>query len=206
MPDLPSFAAVIAIDCRAVAKLRLPWEIVTTTSVSRLYLCSQTTKLEVGLAIGQLIVCNRLDRGGNVSEVLNGIINSQQRLILPGGLQVSDGEIAIAPSCCCGLETWREWLDFRFTGGSPWLGHDPTPWVEKVNDDVIRVWADEDRHSLRIDFTRRLYKIGLAQVRQDLDDFLIIITDWAAGLGLAEPERLAAKFDRCFSISEDWRI
>lgn len=39
--------------------------------------------------------------------------------ILPGGLQAVDGDVVIEPSCCCGLEEWRDWLDLLEGGPSP---------------------------------------------------------------------------------------
>jgi hypothetical protein len=186
------------------------WEIETTLEpFSFLPLSSQTTDREVGLIISQLIKDNNLESNGNLVERLTEIINyksveDEDYMILAGGLQVNDGSNRIiTPSCCCGLETWRDWIEFLSTGESPWLGHDPNPWVEKVNDNLIRVWADEGG-GFFIDFDRSTFELKLSEVQQDLADFLVRIETWARKLGFDKPEELSAKFDRCFSISRKW--
>lgn len=60
---------------------------------------------------------------------------------LPGGLAASEGEVEIYPGCCCGLEEWTTWMKLIETGDTPWLGHDPWPWIEFVDGNVT-IWAD----------------------------------------------------------------
>ena len=38
---------------------------------------------------------------------------------IPGGIAAVDQGKLIGPSCCCGLETWREWLDVLNTRRTP---------------------------------------------------------------------------------------
>ena len=109
--------------------------------------------------------------------------------------------VSISPSCCCGLEDWREWLNFLSTGYSPFLGHQSdSPHLEKLDNRLIRV-VMEWKYT---DLDRQVFELKLAEVQQDLLDFLVRINSWAKGLGFAESEKLAAKFDRCFSISKEW--
>lgn len=63
-------------------------------------------------------------------------------MFVPGGLLARDTEtgVSIPPSCCCGLEDWREWVSVP-RGGQPWLGHSPTPWIEHL-DGAVRIWPD----------------------------------------------------------------
>jgi hypothetical protein len=63
------------------------------------------------------------------------------RRILPGGLSALRGDLRIDPSCCCGLETWRDWYALADTGTSPWLGHDPAPYAEREGE-IFTLWAD----------------------------------------------------------------
>ena len=113
--------------------LLFPWHIPNSNRFSLMPLSGNMTEAEVGLVFAQLVNYNHLPRGGNTKEILDSIINSS-RLTLPGGIQVREvfGKV-ISPGCCCGLEGWRDWLRFLETGTSPWLGHSPTPWIERVD-------------------------------------------------------------------------
>lgn len=65
-------------------------------------------------------------------------------LIMQGGLRIADRRTGavVVPGCCGGLEDWRDWLEI-LAGGSPWLGHDPSPKVE-IDGDRARVWQDSN--------------------------------------------------------------
>ncbi|MFE9207615.1 hypothetical protein [Micromonospora sp. NPDC007230] len=98
--------------------------------------------------------------------------------------------MAVVPGCCAGLEEWREWTQV-ISGGSPWLGHDPGPEAEVV-DDNLRVWQDggPNRHrgrwaGLHVDMPRSALPELLVRAQRDLAGFLTALTGWAerAGLG-----------------------
>jgi len=117
-----------------------PWAIANHKPFSPISLHGDMTHEEVGLIFSQLVNYNGLESQGNVNKVLHQVLESEA-LILPGGIQAKKGAAqVISPSCCCGLESWRDWWDFLKTGQSPWLGHDPSPWIE-IADGVIRVWS-----------------------------------------------------------------
>jgi hypothetical protein len=61
--------------------------------------------------------------------------------VTPGGLAAVDRLTTVLPSCCCGLESWRDWYRLLSEGQSPWLGHDPSPWVEMRGEEFL-VWPD----------------------------------------------------------------
>ena len=92
---------------------------------------------------------------------------------LSGGLAAIDGNIVIMPSCCCRIENWPEWKRLLDTGEQPWLGHDPSPWVE-IQDDNFLVWpnggmGEEIEASAKAPrFTRTQLKIALASVQEDI--------------------------------------
>jgi hypothetical protein len=81
-------------------------------------------------------------RSGEVLSPVE-LLRSRDRLVLPGGLLARAPPVPdIAPSCCCGLESWPEWRRIE-DGHSPWLGHDPAPGVEPYADGY-RLWPDGD--------------------------------------------------------------
>jgi hypothetical protein len=95
--------------------------------------------------------------------------------ILPGGIAVVSGELQILPGCCCGLESWREWLEVLKSGSCPWTGHDPAPLVECQQGHVL-VWndgglGDVPAGSVPVRFSRDEFAKSLAEVEEDLHAF-----------------------------------
>ena len=101
--------------------------------------------------------------------------------VLPGGLAVVTSDVEIMPSCCCGLEHWREWEQVLATGQSPWTGHDPAPLVERTRDGVL-VWSDGGmgpKPSERpIAFTTEEFSKALRDATNDLHEFLHPLQQW----------------------------
>lgn len=112
-------------------------------------------------------------------------------LIAPGGLRVRDTGtgLAVSPGCCCGLEQWPEWNQVA-SGQSPWLGHDPAPWVEHLGHQV-RVWPDggdvafPPAGTLPVEIPVSDLPGLVARAHQQLQDFLGLLQSWA--LPLAGP-------------------
>jgi hypothetical protein len=131
----------------------------------------------------------------------------EECLILCGGLLVEDTEtgVCIPPSCCCGLEDWRDWVSV-LDGGKPWLGHSPAPWVEHF-DDVVRIWSDggidEPAGAEREAITVPLDTVAaqLQVVYRDLTGFSDAVGRWARGTAPSVADDLVAKLDASFQIS-----
>ena len=196
----PCLHAVVEVLCYEGGDRSPPWPIALSNPPWLIRLSGKVTDREVGSVFAQLVNYNHLESNGDVKELLDQVIMTSS-LILPGGLQVSsDADKVINPSCCCGLEQWRDWLIFLKTGQSPWLGHDPKPWVEKVGN-LVRVWSDEGARAFHIDFEYSKFESQLSKVQQDLNAFLAHIESWAARVGFPEPSKLSSKFDECFAVS-----
>lgn len=140
------------------------------------------------------------------SEFTRRVINAEC-LIAPGGLRIRDttSGIAVDPGCCCGLENWRDWLDVAH-GGTPWLGHDPSPWIEQAGQTVL-IWPDGGERSatppgppIGIPAIELPELIGVAH--HQLRDFLGLIEPWAEALNLPRPQELVTALDRHFKITE----
>ena len=158
---------------------------------------------DIGLVFAQLVQYNRLELAGDIQEVLKRVLEANS-LVLPGGIQaICEGNKSIDPSCCCGLETWREWIDFLETGQSPWLGHDPSPWLD-VQGDLIRIWSDGGLESVSdafyIDVSKSHFKQALGLLERDLQAFLFGIDSWAQDVGFERSSDLSRKFNECFKI------
>src|SRR5262245_15783912 len=74
---------------------------------------------DVARVVAILATYNDVASFGSVESVARALERADD-LILPGGLMVRAGDLIISPSCCCGLETWREWYDVAPGGSSPW--------------------------------------------------------------------------------------
>lgn len=132
-----------------------------------------------------LLVAVRVSYGNSSSPPLSPAeIAVEGESVLPGGLLAIDGETRIYPSCCCGIEGWREWLDLLEGGPSPWLGHDPSPGVV-AEEGGFRVFPDgTDDGSLpgtegSIFFSRQEIEQALREVEIDLRGALEALERWA---------------------------
>lgn len=110
---------------------------------------------------------------------LNALL-AEERIVLPGGLQFSEGaQVKIYPSCCSGLENWREWLSVPNGNVFVWAGHDPTPQVELLATALGfgRMKKPMELHSLIWELTK--LRFLLEKVEADLTGFVIRLGKWA---------------------------
>ncbi|SDI74385.1 hypothetical protein SAMN05192558_12038 [Actinokineospora alba] len=171
-------------------------------------LSAEMTAAEIGVAVAALVpheVADDLPQ--DPVKLLRGIIGAQD-LIAPGGLRARDAGtgVSIAPSCCCGLETWRDWVSV-LDGGQPWLGHSPAPWVEHV-DDGVRIWSggglgDDDDAQPREQIAVPLDALSTALDRAHLNlfGFLSAVGRWAQALSPDTAGELEAKLDSSLQIT-----
>jgi hypothetical protein len=105
------------------------WPVATPPVGSLLPLSAQLTGPKVGTGMAVIAQASRAVPGSenDAVQILRNLANARG-LIAPGSLRARDTakDLEITPSCCCGLETWREWRGV-IDGGAVWLGHDPTP-------------------------------------------------------------------------------
>ena len=194
MSEFPCVLAVI--EAREV--LDMPWPVGDVPEFVTLN--GRLSAPEVGAVMSCLVRWNGL---GHESwpEVAEAVVSAES-LILPGGLQASDGVRTISPGCCCGLETWRDWLAFLHGGAGPWMGHSPdiiVTWAASV----ARVWAEspDGGQGITIEFERDRLAAELSRVERDLFSFLGRVGEWAAGIGWPDPAGLCAKLDRAFAFT-----
>jgi hypothetical protein len=121
--------------------------------------------------------------------------------VLPGGLAAVHDGLVIPPSCCCGLEGWRDWEALLEDGTSPWLGHDPSPWVELVDDSFV-VWADQRDATrpptARVLFTPHQLRAALLRANDDVSAFVSTLRAWLAERDPGRAGAIADKFYETF--------
>ncbi|QJX00278.1 hypothetical protein [Frigoriglobus tundricola] len=179
-----------------------PWLIADLEPLSFIRLSGGMTFTEVGSVMAHLVSYNSIEAEPTARGLLSGAV-AAEGLILPGGIQVSEGKRAISPRCCCGLEGWREWLAGMESTESPWMGHDPMPWIE-WDGDTVRVWSDSGPNTgaFAIEFERGRFAAELVRVEAELRAFLRRVAAWAQEVGFPDPTAVCRKLDACFHITE----
>jgi hypothetical protein len=185
------------------------WDVPPFKPFSWIRLSGEMTYPEIGLVFAQLVQYNKVDLSGESYTVLKQILETES-LVLPGGIQAVWADKVISPSCCCGLETWRDWQEFLKTGETPWLGHDPSPWLE-IRGDLIRIWSDGGlgesiKNAVYIEIERSAFRAGIQSAEKDLQAFLFCIGSWALEVGFEQSDELFQKFDQCFHIGRRYTV
>ena len=162
---------------------------------------------DIGSVMAQLAGYNQLLPFNAVAAGLDRLA-TERSLVLPGGLRATHGDRSITPSCCAGLEGWREWLYFLESGQSPWMGHSPDPWAEQ-DGGRVRLWsevwpADSDPPSTVTALEAPLpeFERELRRAADGLVGFLNRVESWATALGGTERGAAVARaFDENFNVT-----
>jgi hypothetical protein len=197
------------IDTATAAGFAL-WPAAAPAHASMLHVSANMSVQEVGAVMAALHPHGLEDAKDGPSEITSVLraIAETECLMVPGGLLARDTEtgVRIPPSCCCGLEDWREWVSVP-SGGQPWLGHSPAPWVEH-RDGTVRVWPDggmgEGRPAADRAITAPLNAVAtqLHTAHQDLRGFLDATSQWVQDLAPTVSSELVAKLDESFQITQ----
>jgi hypothetical protein len=122
--------------------------------------------------------------------------------VLPGGFAVVGSEHTVFPSCCCGLETWSEWLKVLKGGGTPWMGHDPSPLVEVLEGNVY-VWSDgalgnKPQAESPLVFTSQQFDHAVHKAAADIGGFMLPLNSWLKMHAARSAYAIAEKFKNTF--------
>ncbi len=156
---------------------------------------------EVGLALWTWASYGQTSIAAEPADAAAAII-LRADFIAPGGLAaIGEGTARIFPSCCCGIEEWREWQLLLEGGASPWLGHSPSPWVECVGA-AYRVWSDGGMGEepagplVHVDFSREELRAALEAAESDVRGFLRRVDVWAGHRAPDERDALVVALTR----------
>lgn len=157
------------------------------------------TEEEVALVVGTLSCYGRSEDGP--AQSAEALIRTFPE-VLPGGLAVVGSTQSVFPSCCCGLETWSEWLKVLYGGGSPWMGHDPAPLVE-VLDGHVYVWSDgamgnKPESESPLVFTSEQFDRAVQRAATDLAGFMLPLNSWLKVHAPRSARAIAQKFENAF--------
>lgn len=158
-----------------------PWPIAEIAPFTHLRVWSGMTEPEIGTALAALVDHNHLDEAP--PEDWFAALLECEEIAWPGGLRLSQGERTVRPGCCSGLEYASQWRRDLDAGTSPWMGHDPAPWIEFDQEArLVRQdgGLDRDRPQDPVDLrtTRTALDRALADAERDLRDFLDRARGW----------------------------
>ncbi|WP_406145395.1 hypothetical protein [Streptomyces anulatus] len=167
------------------------WPVVEGASSRFTELSGNLTSAEVGTALMLIARCNDIDPDPGTGDdrpprpadplasFLHGLLTFDD-LIASGGLRVVDTStgVTLLPGCCSGLEDWRGMYAVLDGTGSPFLGHDPDPVVDRSGESVRLVVDFERSDSPVIELSAVELRRLLDRVGRDLADFLALASDW----------------------------
>ena len=136
-------------------------------------------------------------------QIVRGLLAREEQ-ILPGGLMVIKGDYIIEPSCCCGLEDWREWYWALEGDGSPWLGHDPSPAAEPLPSGVLlHTDMDNEAEDETLPITYEELAAALEKAEETFNEFSLRLETWLTEISGTEGRALAVKICDWFRIGPD---
>ena len=163
----------------------IPWPVEPLAPRSWMTVHADCTDTQIGLFVAALASPIDVAPSGGRAEFVDALL-AEEVLVIGGGLRARDTSTGteVVPGCCSGLDDWREWTGV-LVGRSPWWGHDPSPEVEVVGDDVrCRQEGGPSRARWDVSFPRRELPSLLMGVQQDLVGFLGALGAWARRSGL----------------------
>jgi hypothetical protein len=199
-----SFTPVVM---RTIVETRPEWPVLGEEPPYLVRLTAEATDEEVGSLVWQLAQYNGIPVEDRMPADLIQAIATAPSIVLPGGVAVRDDTgREIVPGCCAGLEEWREWLAFELTGQTPWMGHEPDPWLEHAGD-YIRVWSHGELSEgaksspYAVEVSLEEFRRALAGLQHDLGGFLRALRAWAERHAPEQADSLVARFDEAFEIT-----
>ena len=162
---------------------------------------SALTPEQIGYVVALLVDYNSIPLAASAEEVFANIAAYDDGIVLPGGVEiVADGRV-ISPGCCAGLESWCEWVDLRDGSPPPFLGHDPDPWLETMEDGV-RVWSDNltSEGVFHVDATWETYERGVASLREEVESFMRLLEEWVSSVAPVNAKGAMEKMRRALGV------
>lgn len=172
----------ITIECYKSEQLYKTIPCCLSNDISWIDLTGNTKYEYVGNVIHTLCIYNNLLEQKNIStdELLKIIIDemNHKEVIAPGGIHfVGENRTEIYPSCCCGLEDWREIKSELMIGHSPWMGHDPYVNYREQNEACIISTGSEPNENPfktyeRITYSKKEFLMLLSRLDRDFISFV----------------------------------
>ncbi|WUH99698.1 hypothetical protein OHR68_40480 [Spirillospora sp. NBC_00431] len=156
------------------------WPVAIPPGRGLLALSGRMAPAEIGTAMAVLFTYNAIQVSALTADVLDRHLAEAEALTAPGGLRLRDiaTRAEVAPGCCFGLESWRDWEDVVH-GDDLWLGHSPSFRLEH-GDGVVHIRRDDDAGPPVLAIETAELARQLIAVQRRLTDFLTLAGQWAA--------------------------
>lgn len=145
------------------------------------------TVVEVDTLLYGLLGFNDIPLSANPIESLTALMKEMKEdsLAMSGGLLFQEDDKIITPSCCCGLEQWKEIVNDIKAKQKPWLGHDP--WGTCIyEEDKTIVCSDDismlqgknkekikaEKEIIKIIYTDKELDVLFHQIETDMQEFI----------------------------------
>ncbi|MDI1436398.1 hypothetical protein [Polyangium sorediatum] len=158
--------------------------------------------LEVGTVMAAIALygLGSDDERGDTAEVVAQRLLSEEKVVVAGGLEITcGGALVLAPECCTGLENWREWITFAEGGPPPWGGHDPTPYITRLDGGSLALGYHEKKEAA-IEVAPAVLRAALAEVEAEVAGFAALLERWAETHVPAMAAALVDKLARDLSL------
>ncbi|WP_417750123.1 hypothetical protein [Rosistilla oblonga] len=182
------------------------WPTIDTPSFTHFPISIPLSEHAIGSLVGAL--CDPLDLKPrtNTQRILEELADLDS-YSLPGGLSITvDGERVVSHGCCSGLEDWRDLLSI-LDSKSPWMGHDPDPWCEFLDNNIVRFWSTggtaSERSGMHIDCSMQLVSDELANFQLVLEHTMDQLRDWLLLTGASQANKIVETFGQSFAITTD---
>ena len=146
------------------------------SDISFIEMTGNSTLNDINLFIASLLSFNELSLD---SKFLDSLFIKDE-LALSRFIFKKDN-ISIRPSCCADFQDWTGVIQAIKTKKSYWMGHDPNPWFEFKDEEII-LWSDEkaiNNTVYSIQFTQQKFEQQLIEAKQELYSFWELVKQWS---------------------------
>ena len=145
--------------------------------------------------------CSYGNRGGKLDTVAAGAESILKRnvLVLAGGIVARKGDFVLLPGCCSGIETWSDWRGIKKNGHSPWMGHDPDPWIDTSGERAV-LYEAFGKGAASAEAGYDEIQSALDGAEKDLRRFIVALEDWLKREGAGNAAAVAEKIRTAYGI------
>lgn len=182
------------------------WKIADTPPFKSISLSGSMTDREVGSMVAVLCDDLEVDQNSNASVVF-AELNNLNFFCMNGGLAILEGSTTlISPGCCSGIQDWWE-LHGVLKCESPWMGHDPDPWCEFLENDNVRFWAGGGISGKQIGpsvlFSQQQVRDEIMRFHNHLQGTMQRLHEWLTSADCQQTDSIVDKFGQSFAITTD---
>ena len=176
------------------------WRI-TPTKAKRIYLDENISLKDIGAIFATMAHELKIARNANIEIALETIIKygkfPEGAIHFIGNGGEKDEKIISTGCCFGGVRAWQELFDIPKPEKSVWLGHSPTSWIEHLPNDLIKMWADNERKNSKsffLEFTKKELKSRILELEKDLVDFTVLLELWTEQIDKTKTKEMIEKF------------